>query len=71
MCMSQKTTIYFPDEMKFAIEREAKMRNCSEAQVIRDAVSEAISKPKPNPGIFSCEPIADKVDEMLEGFGER
>lgn len=69
--MSQKTTIYLPDDLKASIEREASRRNCSEAQVIRDAVAAAVSRPRPLAGFINAEPIADRVDELLAGFGER
>ncbi len=69
--MTHKTTIYLPDDLKSAIEREARRRGCSEAKVIRDAVSEAVSRPRPRPGLLDGEPLADRVDELLAGFGER
>ena len=69
--MSHKTTIYLPDELKVLIEREAARRNCSEAQVIRDAVTAAVSRPRPLAGFLDAEPIADRVDELLAGFGEQ
>lgn len=69
--MSHKTTIYLPDDLKSAIEREAVRRGCSEAQVIRDAVAAAVHRPRPNAGILDEEPIANRVDEFLAGFGER
>ena len=69
--MTHKTTIYLPDDLKSAIEREARRRGCSEAKVIRDAVSEAVGRPRPRPGLLDGEPLADRVDELLAGFGER
>ena len=69
--VSQKTTVYFPDEMKRAIERESQRRDCSEAQVIRDAVAAAVIRPRPSPGIFEGESLSAHVDELLVGFGER
>lgn len=69
--MSKKTTIYLPDRLKAAIEREARGRDCSEAQVIRDAVVAALTRPRPAAGIVAVTPIAESVDELLEGFGER
>jgi hypothetical protein len=33
--MAQKTTVYFPEDLKAALAREAKRRGCSEAEVIR------------------------------------
>ncbi|MEE9415425.1 MAG: CopG family transcriptional regulator [Acidimicrobiales bacterium] len=69
--MPRKTTIYIPDDLKSAIEREALRRGCSEAQVIRDAVAAAVQRPRPNAGILDEEPIAARIDEFLVGFGER
>ncbi|MEA2902374.1 MAG: hypothetical protein QOH36_2261 [Actinomycetota bacterium] len=69
--MSRKTTIYLPDELKAAVEREAKRLGWSEAEVIRQAVAAAVHTPKPNPGVIDGEPFADQVDELLAGFGER
>jgi hypothetical protein len=69
--MSRKTTVYLSDELKAAIELEAQRRGCPEAQVIRDAVAAAVSRPSPRVGFIDSEPIAEKVDELLTGFGER
>ncbi len=70
--MSTKTTIYLPDELKAAVEREAKLRGTSEAEVIRAAIAAAVSRPRPQTGIIAGgEPIADRVDELMKGFGER
>ena len=69
--MSHKTTIYLPDDLKVAVEREARRRGCSEAQVIRDAVTSAVIRPRPTAGLIDAEPMAARVDELLVGFGER
>ena len=69
--MTQKTTVYLPDDLKQGVEREAKRRNCSEAQVIRDAVAVAVERPRPRGGFLTGgEPFADRIDEMMTGFGE-
>lgn len=69
----QKTTLYLPDELKAAIEDEARRSGRSEAEVIRSAVAAAVRpvRPKPRAALFSGEPIARRVDELLAGFGER
>jgi predicted transcriptional regulator len=66
-----KTTIYLPDSLKRDLAQEAQRRGTSEAEVIRDAISRVVSRPRPRGGIVSGEPIAERVDELLEGFGER
>ena len=69
--MSTKTTVYLPEDLKRDLEREARTRGCSEAQVIRDAVAEAVSRPHPRAGLISGEAIAERVDDLLTGFGQR
>jgi hypothetical protein len=69
--MTRKTTVYLTDELKAAIEEEAQRRGCPEAQVIRDALTAAVTRPKPRAGLVSAEPIAERVEELLEGFGDR
>ena len=66
-----KTTIYLPDELKTAVEVEARRRGLSEAEVIRRAVAAAVVRPRPRAGIVDGEPFAGRVDELLGGFGER
>ena len=67
-----KTTIYLPDDLKAAVEQAARRRDVSEAEVIRDAVRAAVGadRPRPRGALFSAEPISDRVDELLEGFGD-
>jgi len=69
--MTKKTTIYLPDELKRAVEREAARRGESEAEVIRSAIALAVARPRPLGGFISIEPIANRVEELLIGFGER
>jgi len=72
----KRTTIYFPQEMKTAIEREAARRGVTEAEVIRGAVDAHLGDSTPPvpelplfPEGFGVE-IATRVDELLEGMGE-
>lgn len=67
----QKTTVYLPDALKAAIESEARRRGSSEAEVIRQAIADAVRHPRPRAGIVDGEPFAEDVDELLVGFGER
>lgn len=72
----KRTTIYLPDEMKTAIEREAARRGVTEAEIIRRAVEAALAtRPRRRSQIPAIpegigEDIADRVDELLEGLGE-
>lgn len=71
-----KTTIYFPDDLKRRVERAARDRDLSEAEVIRLAVDAAVpplERPRPTLPLFRGTGetnIAERVDELLaEGFG--
>jgi hypothetical protein len=66
-----KTTIYLPDELKRRVERLARERNTSEAEVIRAALDEYTVREQPRLRLplFSAEPIED-FDEAMKGFGE-
>lgn len=66
--------MYLPDELKAEVKRAANLRGVSEATVIRDAIRAAVSEKRPRPqgGLYaSAELIAEHVDELLPGFGER
>jgi hypothetical protein len=70
----EKTTVYLPDELKAAVKQAAHQRGVSEAEVIRESIRTAVggAKPPPRGGLYSGpEPIARRVDELLDGFGGR
>jgi Ribbon-helix-helix protein, copG family len=69
--MSTKTTVYLPDDLKASIEREAQRRGVAEAEVIRSALVAGLSRPAPRGGIITGPPIAEHLDELLGGFGDR
>ena len=67
-----KTTLYLPDDLKTQLTREASRRGESEAEVIRQALRRELEvvRPRARGALFAgTEPIADRVDELLEGFG--
>jgi len=71
----KKTTLYLPDALKRALERVARARGCSEADVVREALrtlaQEELVQPK-LPLFESGDPdLAERVDELLAGFGEQ
>jgi hypothetical protein len=67
-----KTTIYLPGELKKAVAREARQRGITEAEVIREAIAAALTRPIPRGGLFaSGQPFAHHAEELLSGFGER
>lgn len=71
-----KTTVYIPDKLKRELERTAQAQGRSEADIIREGIRLAIDKstpPMPTLWSFTAkEPdYLDRIDELLEGFGER
>lgn len=66
-----KTTIYLPDDLKDAVAREARQRGIPEAEVIRQAIASALSRPTPRGGLFATTPFAERADELMKGFGDR
>lgn len=69
--MTVKTTLYLPEELKRAVEQEAARTGQSEAEVIRQAITAAVTRPRPRGGLFEAEPFAERAEELLAGFGER
>lgn len=72
--MVKKTTVYLSDELKRAVAASARRREISEAEVIRQAIADAVSDATlpPRTALFaSDELMADDVDANLGGFGER
>ena len=68
-----KTTVYLPDDLKRAVTRAAASRGISEAEVIRQAITEAVARTpiSPRGGLFASDVLlADDVDTHLRGFGE-
>lgn len=70
-----KTTVYLPDDLKRAVKHIAATSGRSEAEVIRQAISElaaSMARPRPQgPIFFSGDPgFAERADEYLVGFGE-
>jgi predicted transcriptional regulator len=74
----KKTTVYLPDELKASLERMALDEGLSEAEIIRGAIRAAVAKRKrPQPRIPLTDrglgdPLAaERVDELLAGFGQK
>jgi hypothetical protein len=72
----KKTTVYLSPELKRALTRIARQRRCSEAELLRQAVSRLAGEgdaPVPRLPLFrSTGPsIAEDIDRALEGFGLR
>ena len=72
----EKTTVYLTDTQKRALSQAAKVSGLSEAELIREGIDtvtarHAVSEPT-LPLFDSGQPdLAERVDELLNGFGER
>ena len=71
-----KTTVYLPPELERALRRVAGQRRCSEAALLREAVTRLTGEaeaPAPTLPLFrSTGPsIAEDVNGAFEGFGVR
>jgi hypothetical protein len=72
----ERTTVYLTTEQKRALERTARSERRSEAELIRagiDLVTAAHRISEPTLPLFASgiDDLASRVDELLEGFGER
>jgi hypothetical protein len=69
-----KTTLYLDRDLKEAVERAARERGTSEAEVIRAAIARELRREPPKPrGGFLEGPIdlSERVDDVLaKGFGD-
>ena len=72
----RKTTVYLPDALKERLERAARDRDVSEAELIREAIdtfTRTEARPRPVLPLFESigDPdLAERVDEVLaQGFG--
>lgn len=71
----KKTTLYLPDDLKAEITCAAERAGMSEAELIRTCIRDGLrllTPPQPTPGIFESDDpfMSQRVDELLEGFGE-
>jgi len=72
----ERTTVYLTEAQKRALERAARASGRSEAELIRegvDVVTSRVRVAEPVLPLFDSglPDLAERVDEALEGFGER
>lgn len=71
----RKTTVYLPEDLKESLEHVARHERRTEAEIIREAIAEKVSKrQRPRPqiplGTSLGDPTAsERVDELLANFG--
>jgi hypothetical protein len=71
-----KTTVYLPPDLKQALARVARERQCSEAELLREAVARLTGEAAPPPPTLPLfrskgRSIAEDVEGALKGFGVR
>jgi hypothetical protein len=71
----KRTTVYLPEDLKAELEQAARATGRSEAELIREGVRQAVTSSSPSrphiPLFESGDPtLAERVDELLAGFGE-
>jgi metal-responsive CopG/Arc/MetJ family transcriptional regulator len=78
MYSMRKTTIYLPKDLKASLERMAEEERRSEAAIIREAIRVAVTRRRrPRPRVplsargLGDPTVAERVDELLKGFGQR
>ena len=74
----KRTTLYLPDDLKESLERLAAEQGRSEADLMRSALRKAVEMaPDPAPSLplssrgLGDATVARRVNELLDGFGER
>ena len=72
----EKTTVYLTTDQKQALTRAARTEGRSEAELIREGIETITSRHRvaePTIPLFESglPDLADRSDELLEGFGER
>lgn len=74
----RKTTLYLPEDLKVSLERLASEEGTSEAELIREGIRQVVEqRRRPRPRIpletegLGDPTAAERVDELLEGFGKR
>jgi hypothetical protein len=71
----ERTTVYLTSAMRVALKETARRRRVSEAELIREGVALVTAEePQPRPRLplfWSGDPtLAERVDRLLDGFGE-
>lgn len=72
----EKTTVYLSDELKHALRRAARATGRSEAELIREGIglvtgTHRIAEARLPLFESGQADLAERVDEALDGFGER
>lgn len=70
----KRTTIYLPDDLQAQLEQASRLSGKSKAALIRQGLQEVVASIQPRPQVPLFFPghggLAERVDELLEGFGQ-
>lgn len=70
----KRTTIYLTDDLQAQLEQASRLSGRSKAELIRQGVHEVVASIRPRPRVPLFFPghggLAERVDELLEGFGQ-
>lgn len=71
----KRTTVFLPVDLKVQLEAAALAENTSEAELIREGIRLVVARTRADgpriPLLASGDPtLAERVDELLAGFGE-
>ncbi|HVS33022.1 MAG TPA: CopG family transcriptional regulator [Thermoanaerobaculia bacterium] len=72
----RKTTVYLPDDLKRRLEAAAREQGRAEADLIRDAIANAVGSAAPLPRVplvaagLGNSRVAANADDFLDGFGQ-
>jgi hypothetical protein len=72
----EKTTVYLPADLRRLLRETARAKGTSEAALIREGIAMVtLGAPAPRPRLPLFESgdatLAERVDDLLAGFGER
>lgn len=70
----KRTTVYFPEDLKARLEKEARRRGITEAELIRTSVDNELHRRAPRGGFLRGAPddgvTGANLHDHMEGFGE-
>jgi len=71
----KRTTIYLPEDLKSTLARAAEEEGRTEADLIREGIERLLRsrRPEPHVPLFASgkSDLAENVDKLLAGFGEK
>jgi hypothetical protein len=70
----KRTTIYLTGDLQAQLDQASRLSGKSKAELIRQGIHEVVAGVQPRPRVPLFSPghggLAERVDELLDGFGE-